>query len=103
MPAGQIEALRRHGSPDSDQEIERGLVAMALASGNARRASRMLERYGLSVPDRTLYRWRVETFPARYAAVGSELLPRLRRDLDRHHREREPAVGEEPGRWVPKT
>jgi len=37
---------------------------MALASGNARRASRMLERYGLSVPHRTLYRWRVETFPA---------------------------------------
>src|SRR6266576_2280005 len=88
MPPAQMGAsLHRQGSPYSDQEIERGLVAMALASGNARRAARMLEEQGLSVPHSTLYRWRLETFPARYAEVRQEILPRLRRELDRQHRE----------------
>src|SRR6266403_559726 len=86
-PAQKGASLHRQGSPYSDQEIERGLVAMALASGNARRAARMLEQQGLSVPHSTLYRWRLETFPDRYAEVRREILPRLRRELDRQHRE----------------
>src|SRR6266480_1349276 len=88
MPTAQIGAsLHRQGSPYSDQEIERGLVAMALASGNARRAARMLEAHGLSVPHSTLYRWRLDTFAERYEDVRREVALRLRRELVGQHRE----------------
>jgi hypothetical protein len=86
MATAQIgKPLHRRGSPYSDREIERGLVATALASGNARRAARMLERQGLTVPATTLYRWRLETFANRYEEIRQEMLPRLRAQLDRHH------------------
>lgn len=37
------------GSRYTDQEIERGLVALALFSGNRRRASKALDQQGLSI------------------------------------------------------
>src|SRR5678816_4159164 len=49
------------GSRYTDQQIERGLVALALFSGNRRRASKALEQQGLSIPDSTLRDWR-ETY-----------------------------------------
>jgi hypothetical protein len=87
MPTAQIGAsLHRQGSPYTDQEIERGLVAMALRAGTTV-APGCSRNKGLSVPHSTLYRWRLETFPERCAEVRREILPRPRREPDRQHRE----------------
>jgi hypothetical protein len=65
------------GSRYTDQEIERGLVALALFSGNRRRASKALDQQGLSIPDSTLRDWR-ETYPHWYAEVQRKTMPQIR-------------------------
>ena len=65
------------GSRYTDREIERGLVALALFSGNRRRASKALDQQGLSIPDSTLRDWR-ETYSGWYAEVQAKTMPRIR-------------------------
>ena len=65
------------GSRYTDQEIERGLVALALFSGNRRRASEALDQQGLRIPDSTLRDWR-ETYPDWYAEVQRKTMPQIR-------------------------
>jgi hypothetical protein len=65
------------GSRYTDQEIERGLVALALFSGNRRRASEALDQQGLSIPDSTLRDWR-ETYSGWYTEVQRKTMPQIR-------------------------
>jgi hypothetical protein len=68
----------------TDAEVERGLGALALCSGNGMRASRELKKQGLTIPWRTLYRWKEEK-PDRYTAVQEEILPRVKEELAEMH------------------
>jgi hypothetical protein len=59
-------------------EVETGLRAVAMASGNATRAAEVLERSGQrAIPRRTLSKWATETHAERYRRISQEVLPEL--------------------------
>lgn len=60
----------------SPEEIDRGLLALALAGGNAMRASRELEALGHPVPWRTLYNWR-DKHAQRLSELRTEHAPKI--------------------------
>ncbi len=61
-------AISRRQKPSryTDQEVEQGLFALAMASGNTRRAGAMLQKRGLRVPHTTLDTWKHRTHPERF-------------------------------------
>jgi hypothetical protein len=59
-------------------EVETGLRAVAMASGNATRAAEVLERSGQrAIPRRTLSKWATETHAERYRQISQDILPEL--------------------------
>jgi hypothetical protein len=84
VPSGR--ALESHvkGGSYTDQEVERGLVALALCSGNSRRAARLLEDRGLPIPRSTLKQW-PDLYPDHYSAVQAQVLPELKARLAEEH------------------
>ncbi len=66
----------------SDQERERGLFAVALASGNCERAATSLAQVDPTcAPDaRTLQRWKAQDLEL-YARIEGEALPQVRAEL----------------------
>jgi hypothetical protein len=58
------------------ETIERGLVEMVAANGNATLASERLKVGGVTVSKRTLHRWK-EQNEERYESIRSDLLPKL--------------------------
>ena len=60
----------------TDDEFERGLRAVALCSGNTRRAASALKSQGLAVPRTTLQHW-VTTHQERYLAAQKALEPQI--------------------------
>jgi hypothetical protein len=82
------------GSNYTDQEIERGLVALALFSGNRRRASEALKQQGLDVPDTTLRAWRDKLYPDWYAELQAKIMPRIRELAAEKHTELADLEGE---------
>jgi hypothetical protein len=69
--------LQRSPKRYSDEEIDRGLVALALHAGNRRAASEALAREGVEIPQDTLRHW-LERKRDRYDELRTELLPRIR-------------------------
>lgn len=70
----------------TEAERERGLVALALFSGNYRRAAKALAADGLKIPPNTLYTW-PQWFPEEYERVRTEVMPRIRAELAERHTE----------------
>ena len=68
---------RQKPSRYTDQEVEQGLFALAMASGNTRRASAMLQKRGLRVPHTTLDTWKHRTHPERYERIKQDAYPRI--------------------------
>ena len=62
----------------NDEEIERGLVAMALHSANSTRAHAALKEQGLPISARTLYTWVHKTKTERYEQVRREVMPQIK-------------------------
>ena len=65
------------GSNHSSSEVDRGLVALALSDGSARRAERLLREQGEPIAQTTLRRWKDDTYSGRYLDVKRSVLPRL--------------------------
>lgn len=63
------------------ETIERGLHLMALEAGSAGAAHRQLKAERISVPERTLIHWRLQTHAARYEQIRQQLADRLDQDL----------------------
>ena len=61
----------------SDQEIELGLSAVALYSGNTRRAAESLAAAGQPIPRETLRGW-LNLHPIEYERIRREITPRLK-------------------------
>jgi hypothetical protein len=70
-------ANARGGGPYTDEEIERGLDAVAICSGNTRRAAALLKRQGLPIPRSTLRSWAAELHAYRYQQIHHERLPAI--------------------------
>ncbi len=66
------------GGSYSEEDVERGLVAVALAAGNTRQASRQLKAQGRSIPRGTLQTWTARVYAERYEFVRRAVLPRIR-------------------------
>jgi hypothetical protein len=66
------------GSQFNEQEVERGLVALALFNGNSRRAAKALKGQGLSVGATTLRRWKDDLHPEKYRKLQQDTLPEIR-------------------------
>ena len=49
-----VEPPRRKGGRYSEEDIERGLLEVAICRGNTRRAARQLRAQGIAVPRPTL-------------------------------------------------
>jgi hypothetical protein len=64
----------------SDAEIEQGLAALAIFSGNAARASRELERIGVRIPSRTLGDWK-RAHAERYREIQQEVQPEINAEI----------------------
>jgi hypothetical protein len=62
----------------TDQDRERGLVALALTSGNTRAAARTLTEQGLRVSHQTLGNWSKRNGGEEYERVRAQVLPRVR-------------------------
>jgi hypothetical protein len=62
----------------NEAEVDRGLVALAIASGNARRASKALAEQGMKVSPQALRDWRHTRYPDRYAELQQRVLPEIR-------------------------
>ncbi len=67
------------------EQIERGLLRLAEANGNAEEASRSLATGGLSIDPQTLRRWRNGKHAERYEVVRGEVLPRLQAQAAEAH------------------
>lgn len=61
----------------SEAEIDRGLFAYALCSGNGRRAEELTARDGDPIPAGTLEGWARYRHADRYARVREEVLPKI--------------------------
>lgn len=66
------------------EDVERGLVALALANGSARHAHRLLGSSGLDIPISTLESWK-RTQGERYLSVCARELPRIKQALAERH------------------
>ncbi len=75
---------RQPGSRYANAEQERGLVALALCSGNSRRAAKLLADRGLPIPRSTLKQW-PDLYPDQYAGVQTRVLPELKARLAEEH------------------
>lgn len=60
------------------QDVDKGLVALALASGQADRAKDALAKQGMKVAPSTLRDWRDRLYPERYLQLQRDVLPALR-------------------------
>lgn len=79
--SGKALAGHARGGSYSEEETERGLLAVALAAGNTRRAARQLKAQGYPIPRGTLSKWITSTHPERYEHVRRAVLPRIREAL----------------------
>jgi hypothetical protein len=61
----------------NQEEIERALYAVAMASGNLPRASRELAETMLNIPSRTLSDWTRDKHNQRYQEISSSRSPRF--------------------------
>jgi hypothetical protein len=70
----------------SGAEIERGLLAVAVANGNTRKAVSDLaeDEEGFEVHQATLHRWKQRDL-ARYEKIRADLLPRIRGEAAEQH------------------
>jgi len=59
------------------QDVDRGLLALALASGRGEVACRLLEKQGMRVTAKTLRNWRDNLYTDRYWELQRKVLPRL--------------------------
>ena len=84
-PIAQPHPAKRTRTSYTEEEIERGLVATALASGNTRMAAEILAGEGLPIPRSTLQSWVRRIHPQRYEEVRARELPRLREFLAEKH------------------
>ena len=65
------------GSNYPSFEVDRGLAALALCDGSARRAERLLRDQGGPIAQTTLRRWKDDPYASRYLDVKRSLPPRL--------------------------
>ncbi len=72
-PIAQSHPQKRTRTSYTEEEIERGLVATALASGNTRMAAQILAGEGLPIPRSTLQSWvnRIHPQATRRSGHGS--------------------------------
>jgi hypothetical protein len=71
-------ALAGRRSKYTEVEIDAGLTAVAMASGNTRRAAKALVKAGQrSVPQSTLKRWVDRIYAQRYRQIQEQTLPEL--------------------------
>lgn len=84
-PVAQSHPQKRTCKSYTEAEIERGLVATALASGNTRLAAATLAGEGLPIPRTTLRSWVTEIHPQRYEEVQASELPKLKKRLAEKH------------------
>jgi hypothetical protein len=68
----------------TEPEIEQGLIALALCSGNGRKAEKRLADLGIEVDHSTLYRWR-DKHSAKYLSIQQDVLPKLRTEAAERH------------------
>jgi hypothetical protein len=68
----------------TELEIEQGLMALALCSGNARKAERRLAELGMRVDHSTLHRWRTK-HSEKYLSLQRDILPKLREEAAERH------------------
>lgn len=73
--------MTRHSS----EEIERGLLEVAVANGNVRRAAQALAEDGIEVGKSTLERWYKHAHRDRYLQIQAEVLPRVRAQAAEQH------------------
>lgn len=71
----------RYGAED----VDKGLVALALASGRGEVACRVLEKQGMRVTAKTLRNWRDNLYRDRYWEVQRKVLPRLQARAAENH------------------
>jgi len=70
----------------TEEEIERGLQALVLSSGNHRRASELLRDAGYTaIPSGTVREWRRRTHMTRYAELQEQLRPELNARIAEDH------------------
>jgi hypothetical protein len=72
-----VEPPRRKGERYSEEEIERGLLEVAMCRGNTRRAARQLAAQGITIPRTTLETWTNRLHPQRYADIQERVLPMI--------------------------
>jgi hypothetical protein len=75
---------KRNGHHYTDQEVERGLVAVAMCSGNYRRAAQLLEQQDLPIPASTLRDWLTRRAED-YTQVREQTMPKLNAQLAEQH------------------
>lgn len=63
------------------EEIERGLHALALCSGNTRKAEKLTTDAGSRIPASTLKDWKLHHYPDRYEAIKEAELPAIRQRI----------------------
>jgi hypothetical protein len=71
------EPKRGRVSRYSDAQIELGLRALAIASGNARKATALLAKQGVSIPRTTLQMWANQLYVERYRQIKREVMPAI--------------------------
>lgn len=67
----------RRGGAYTDEEIEEGLTALALCSGNVTRASKELEQVGLTIPRKTLSDWKGNAHAGRFRRIQAQVQPEI--------------------------
>jgi ASC-1-like (ASCH) protein len=77
---------KRQPTRYSDEEVRRGMAAVALHSGNAQRASRALKSQGLPISRATLSRW-VNTRPDEYAELRRDVIDKVHAVVAEKHSE----------------
>jgi hypothetical protein len=78
----------------TDQEVERGLVALALCSGQRRRASKLLAKQGLKISDGALRYWKEHAHEDWYWEIQARIMPRVRAIAAEKHSELAELEGE---------
>ncbi len=82
MPEGTKPERRTYNA----EEIEAALTALALETGNLRKAIRLLDASGKRAPDRhTLATWARDAHAGRYRRLQQEILPALNARLAQQH------------------
>jgi hypothetical protein len=72
-----IGAPRKKGSRYSEEEIEHGLLEVALCRGNTRRAARQLKAQGITIPRPTLETWATRLHGQRYEQIQERVRPMI--------------------------